>query len=192
MLQNRILRTALLVALAACTLVALPSTAAAQRVFVGGHRGFWGGGPYWGSYWGPYGWDYPGPYGAYGYPGRPLGEVQIKSPTPDAQIFINGSLAGRAKDLKHFWLQPGTYTLEQHAGTDVQKLRIYVIADRTVKITFDKPGVPHNPPAPAAEPAPAPVPPPPAPVPAPAQSTPAPSAAPAAAPAAQATATPAA
>ncbi len=188
MLHNRILRGVLLAALAVCTLVALPSTAAAQRVFVGGgHIGGgygwgcygWGGGPYWGGY----GWGYPMYPGAYGYPERSLGEVQIKSPAGDAQIYINGSLAGRAKDLKHFYLQPGTYTLEQRAGSDVQKLRVYIIAGRTAKITFDKPGVPHNPPpaqpAPAPAPASAPAPAQPAPLPPPpAPSAPAPAATP--------------
>jgi hypothetical protein len=166
MLRNRISRGIVFTILAACVLLIVPAPASAQRVFVGF------GGPYWGGpYWGPYGWGYPAyAYGPYGYGVRPLGEVRLKSPTADAQIFINGSLAGRAHDLKKFYLAPGTYNLEQRAGSDVQKIKVYVLANRTVKIEFDKPGVPHNPvsaqppasaEAPAAAPAPLPPPPPP-------------------------------
>lgn len=176
MLRNRISHGIVFAILAACVLLIVPAPAAAQRVFVGF------GGPYWGGpYWGPWGWA-PAPYayGPYGYPARPMGEVQVKSPTGDAQIFINGSLAGRAHDLKKFYLAPGTYNFEQRTGSDVQKIKVYVLASRTVKIEFDKPGVPHNPvtaqpPAPAEAPAavpeavPAPVPPPPPPASAPQQ-----------------------
>jgi hypothetical protein len=124
----------------------LPASAAA-RVGVG--IGFYG--PVWGGYWGPYGYPYGyAPYG-YGYPaygGRPLGEVQIKSPDPKAQIFVNGSYAGQAHDLKRIYLAPGTYNLEQHIGSDVQKQRVYVLVNRSVKIEFGKPGTPSPRPAP--------------------------------------------
>ena len=124
----------------------------------------------WGYPYGPYG--YYGPYGPYGYYGRPVGEVHIKGPDPNAQIFINGAFAGRAHDLKHFYLVPGT-NIEQRIGNDVQKEHVFVIANRSLKIEFGKPGtaspqVTPPPPVPQAnpdagmvpQPAPAPAPPP--------------------------------
>jgi len=166
MLRTRFSRAILFGALAVCLLVVAPSPAfAGPRVAVGFYGGGWGG-PYWGP-WG--GWGYPGyaygPYGYGGYGGRPLGEVHIKTPDSNAQIFINGAFAGRAHDLKRFYLVPGTYNIEQRIGSDIQKQRVYVIANRSLKLEFDKPGVVHNPPPPVA-----PVPPPdsPGPVPSPA------------------------
>ncbi len=124
----------------------------------------------WGYGYYPYGpYGYYAPYGYYGSPGRPVGEVRIKSPDPDAQILINGAMAGRARDLKRFYLFPGTYNVEQHIGNDVQKQRVYVIAHRSLRIEFGKPGTPSPqvaplPPAPQASPdaemAPQPAPPP--------------------------------
>jgi hypothetical protein len=96
-----------------------------------------------------------------------LGEVRITSPDSNAQIFINGALAGRAHDLKKFYLVPGTYNIEQRIGSDVQKQHVYVIANRTLRIEFGKPGtaspqVAMPPPRPEAgiapQPAPAPAP----------------------------------
>jgi len=74
--------------------------------------------------------------------------VHIKSPDSNAQVFINGSFAGRAHDLKRFYLVPGTYNIEQRIGTDVQKQRIYVLANRTLKLEFGKPGTPNPQPNP--------------------------------------------
>ena len=139
--------TIALVVLAASLMLLLPATAAA-RVHVGIGVGLWGPVyPY--GYWGPYPYHYPyygpyygGYYGGYGYPGygRPMGEVKIKSPEPDAEIYINGSLAGRAHDLKKFYLRQGTYDIEQRIDGDVQKERIYVLAGRTLKIEFEAAG----------------------------------------------------
>ena len=77
-----------------------------------------------------------------------MGEVRIKSPDSKAEIFINGSLVGRAHELKRMYLKPGTYDIEQHIGNDVQKQRVYVLAYRTMKIEFGKPGTPSPKPAP--------------------------------------------
>lgn len=141
MAHLRISRTILLATVVGALMLLLPATAAAH---VGVGIGFWG--PGWG-YWGPYpyygyypyyggyyGGYYPGYYPGYGY--RPMGEVKIKSPQPNAEIYINGSLAGRAHDLKHFYLRPGAYNIEQRNGEDVQKQRVYVLANRTIKIEF--------------------------------------------------------
>ena len=142
--------TVALVLLVASLVLLLPATAAA-RVHVGVGVGFWG--PvypayygYWRPYpyWGPYYGGYYAPYygGYYGYH-RQLGEVKIKSPEPDARIYINGSLAGRAHDLKKFYLKPGTYDIEQRIDNDVQSERVYVLADRTLKIEFGHAGEGH-------------------------------------------------
>ena len=178
MSQVRLSRIIILAALA--VLMLIPAAAAAGVGF-----GFygpvypWG---YWGPYpygpvvypYGPYGYPAYGPagYGPAGYgPARPVGEVRIKSPDAKAEIFVNGSLIGRAHELKRMFLKPGTYDIEQHIGSDVQKQRVYVTAYRTVKIEFGKPGTPSPqpgpPPAewspepqPLPSPAPAPAPPP--------------------------------
>jgi hypothetical protein len=161
MTRIRIYRTILLATLVASLMLLLPATASA-RVGVG--IGFYGG-PY-GYYGGPWGYPYAyGPYGypyAYGYPygpygyygGRPLGEVHIKSPEHDAEIYINGSFAGHAHDLKRFYLAPGRYNIEQRIGADRQGQRIYVVAYRSVKIEFGKPGTPSPQPLTEAEPRP--------------------------------------
>lgn len=157
-MSTRVTRTILLTALAASLLMLLPSSAvAAQRIGIG--FGFYGPVSPWG-YWGPWGWPY-GPYPVYGYYGRPMGRVQIKTPVDDAQIFINGSYAGLAHDLKKFYLTPGTYNIEQHIGRDVQRQRIFVVADRNIKLEFGKAGTPSPAPMPlppeAAQPVPQPM-----------------------------------
>jgi hypothetical protein len=132
------------------TSLILPASAAARiGVGIGFYGGYYGGPFYpYGYGYGPYGYPYgyAGPYGyaPYGYPGRSLGEVHIKSPDAKAEIYINGAFAGRAHDLKTLYLAPGTYNIEQRIGTDVQKERVYVLANRSLKIEFDKPGVAHN------------------------------------------------
>jgi hypothetical protein len=154
MSRIRISRTILLTTLAASLMLLFSATASA-RVIVGFgvgfpvYGGYWGGpygypyGPYGYPPYGPYG--YPGAYGPYGYGGRPIGEVHIKTPAPDAEIYINGSYAGRAHDLKHIYLAAGTYRIEQRIGADVQKQRIYVTAYRKLTIDFGKPGTPNPP-----------------------------------------------
>jgi len=146
----------------AVLMLMIPTSAVAgERIGVGFYGGYYG--PYYpyayGPYYGyPYGYAPYGPYGYYGYyPGRPLGEVHIKSPDTNAEIFINGAFAGRAHDLKRIYLAPGTYNVEQHIGSDVQKQRIYVLANRSLKLEFGKPGTVPNP-APAQQPAPPPAP----------------------------------
>jgi hypothetical protein len=141
----RFSQTIIFAALAASLI--LPASASARGRF-GVGLGFYGG--YGGYYGGPF---YPYGYGPYGYPygyagsgpygysaGRPLGELHIKSPDGKAQIYINGALAGRAHDLKTLYLAPGTYNIEQRIGSDVQKQHVYVLANRSLKIEFDKPG----------------------------------------------------
>ena len=125
----------------------LPASAAA-RTHVGVGVGFYGGYPYGYGPWGYGPWGYPyyaypyayAPYGYGGYYGRPMGEVHIKSPESNAMIYINGAFAGRAHDLKTIYLAPGTYNIEQRIGSDVQKERLYVLANHSLKIEFERPG----------------------------------------------------
>jgi hypothetical protein len=162
MSKTRISRTILLAAIVGCLMLAIPAPAAAGvRVGVGFYGGYYGPffpyGYYPYGYWAPYG--YPYYYAPYPYPpyGRPLGEVQIKSPEGDAQIFINGSFAGRAHDLKRFYLAPGNYTIEQRYKNDTQSHNIYVVANRSLKVEFVKPSNSRAPaPPPNPEPAAAP------------------------------------
>jgi len=156
MAHIRVSKTIVFLALAVSLI--LPATAAARvGVGVGFYGGYWGGPfyPYYG--WGPY-YGYPYGYAPYGYGGRPMGEVKIKSPDSNAQIYINGSFVGRAHDLKRFYLKPGTYNFEQRIGTDVQKQRVYVLANRSLKIDFGKPGTPSPVPSPSPQPLPDPLP----------------------------------
>ena len=127
MLHTRFSRTIAFAALAASLMLLLPASAAArERIGVGiGFYGGYYGGPFgWGPYGYPYGYAPYGyaPYAPYGYyrgynGGRPMGEVHIKTPNSKAQIYINGSFAGRAHDLKRFYLVPGTYNIEQRIKT---------------------------------------------------------------------------
>ncbi len=166
MSHNRFSRIFVLTVLAFAIL--LPASAFARtRIGIGlGYYGGYGYGGPWG--YGPYGYPYAYGYSPYGYyPGRPLGEVHIKSPDSEARIYINGAFAGRAHDLKTIYLAPGTYNIEQRIGPDVQRERVYVLANRTLKLEFEKPGMGHPPAplntAPPAPPANAPQPPAPAP-----------------------------
>ena len=141
----------------------LPASAAARTRFgVGVGLGYYGG-PFYPYGYGPWGYPYYG-YPAYGYPaygngpygyGRPVGELHIKSPVPKAEIYINGAFAGNAHALKNIYLAPGVYSIEQRVGNDVQKERVYVLANRSLTIEFDPPGT-HPAPAPNAAPAPRP------------------------------------
>lgn len=95
------------------------------------YRGWYGWGPgFYGPYWGPY-------YGWYYYPGASgnKGEVKFKSDDPTTKVYINGSYAGLAKELKSVWLRAGSYNLElRGSNNQVYKERIYVIANKTLKI----------------------------------------------------------
>jgi hypothetical protein len=161
MARHRMSLTVLLAVLAAAMILFVPSPAMARPHWGGGFYGGWYGpyypyGPYgyWGPYYSPYGWGaygypYYGPDGYY-YGGRRLGEVRIKSPDKNASVYINGSYAGRAHDLKRFYLKPGAYSIELRTEGQVWKHRIYVLADRSVKIDFTKAGpvAPEPPPPP--------------------------------------------
>jgi hypothetical protein len=118
--------------LAASLMTLAPVSApAAMRGFVSVGRPYFGGyySPY--SYWGP-SW---GPvYG--GYYARPnVGQIKLDTKVKDAQVFINGALAGTTRDNKTMYLRPGNYTIEiRGAGRARYAEKVYVIAGKTLHL----------------------------------------------------------
>ena len=111
----------------------------AARIYVGGGYGYFGPSVY-GPGWGP-GWYPAYGYGYYpGWPGRlayrsDLGEVKLSTDSRDAEVFVDGSYAGVAKDLKTMHLRPGSYDIEvREPGKTSYYRRVYVLSGKTVKI----------------------------------------------------------
>jgi hypothetical protein len=106
-------------------------------------------GPYYGAYrWGAWGYPFlfdPFLYGSYFHPGfwtgfgyRPsLGEVKLKTDNPDAWVYLDGALAGKADKLKNIWLEPGAYNLEVRSGDKRSSQRVYVLSGKTLRLTAD-------------------------------------------------------
>lgn len=98
----------------------------------------------------PYFYDpfyYPSVYGWYspmmmhpgwytGFSARDgMGEIKLQTDSKDADVFIDDALAGKAKDLKTLWLEPGAYNLRVQAeGSEPFTTRVYVLSGRTLKI----------------------------------------------------------
>ena len=86
----------------------------------------WGWDPFWDPYWGA----------PYGYYQSNTGTVKLEHVDKHDQVYLNGSLAGNAGDLKTLHLRPGAYSLEvRHNGEDVINQRVYVTRGKTVKLT---------------------------------------------------------
>lgn len=132
------MRKLLLVGVAAMAM--LPAIGAARGrigVFVG--PGF---APYgWSGWYGPgYGFY---PWGPYGAPNA--GEVKVETNVKDAEVLINGSLAGTVGQLKTMTLRAGTYDIQVRApGRPPFEQKIYVVAGKTVKLHPDL-SVPNTP-----------------------------------------------
>ncbi len=126
-----------LLVLAAVVMAMAPMGASAARVRGGVvvvspriYGGWYGGryDPFWGPYWGP---GYAGPY--YAYPNS--GEVKLDTKLKDAQVFINGSYAGTAKENKTMRLRPGSYNIEiREGGETTFAEQIYVVAGKTLHL----------------------------------------------------------
>lgn len=122
-------------------------------VFGAGYSRFTGGFPYY-SYF-PYGYYqpwyhdvfYPYYYGAYpsvwyhtgwytGFAYRDgMGELRLRSNLENADVFLDDGFAGKAKELKTMWLEPGAYNLRVEAENHAPfALRIYVLGGKTLKI----------------------------------------------------------
>ena len=88
--------------------------------------------PFYGFY-SPF-WFHPGWYTGFAY-GTGMGEIKLRSNVADADVFLDNGFAGKAKDLKTMWLDPGAYNLRIEAGTHAPyELRIYVLSGKTLKI----------------------------------------------------------
>jgi PEGA domain-containing protein len=119
-----------------------------------GHRSYWGGpfvgfgyypyryySPFYDPFYGPYYWPYyrsfygPAYPSAYYGPGYGRGEVKLSVDPKYAKVYVDGAFAGRAEDLKHIYLKPGTYTLSVQAqGHETYTEKIYVLSGKTLKI----------------------------------------------------------
>lgn len=143
--MNRFAKLALTSVLAsALALIAVVPAASAQpRVFIG-FGGYYGPGYYYGpAYYRP-GWYGPAWYGWYGSPGYAYhsepsntGQVKIETKAKDAMVYVDGSYAGKVKDLKTFHLQTGEHTIELRdpSGHSYYQERVNVLPDKTLKLT---------------------------------------------------------
>jgi hypothetical protein len=122
-------------------------------VFGAGYSWFGGGFPYYPLYphWYHQPWYpdvfYPHAFGYYapvwyhsgwytGFAHQPgMGEIKLRSNLEDADVFLNDGFAGKAKELKSIWLEPGAYNLRVEAGNHAPfAARIYVLSGKTLKI----------------------------------------------------------
>ena len=95
----------------------------------------------WGWY-GPFG--YYGVYEPYGFY-RPFtmyngnaGEVKLDTNVKNAEVYINGALAGTAGKLKSIWLRADAYNLEIRApGYTPFEQKVFVIAGKTIRVHAD-------------------------------------------------------
>jgi opacity protein-like surface antigen len=115
----------------------LPITAAARvGVFVGPRFAPYG---WYGSYYGMY------PYGPY-FSYSTTGEVKLDTKLKDAEVFINGSYAGTAAQLKTMTMGPGSYDIEVRAPGRISFQQVYVVAGKTMKLhpdlSLEKPTAP--------------------------------------------------
>jgi hypothetical protein len=64
-----------------------------------------------------------------------MGEIKLQSSPKDADVFIDDALAGKAKDLKTIWLEPGAYNLKVQAERyEPFVMRVYVLSGKTLKV----------------------------------------------------------
>ena len=93
--------------------------------------------------WGWYGFGYGfyEPYGYY-YPFATYrensGEVKLDTNVKNADVYINGALAGTAGKLKSIWLRADAYNLEIRAqGYTPFEQKVFVIAGKTIRVHAD-------------------------------------------------------
>jgi hypothetical protein len=64
-----------------------------------------------------------------------LGQIKLSTDVREAEVFLDGSYAGIAKDLKSIWLRPGSYDLEvRPPGRASFYKRVYVLSGKTLKV----------------------------------------------------------
>jgi hypothetical protein len=91
---------------------------------------------YFPSYYGFYSplWYHPGWFTGFAYRDG-MGEVKIRTTLPEADVYLDDGFAGKAKDLKNMWLDPGAYNLKiEAADHEPFAVRIYVLSGKTLKI----------------------------------------------------------
>lgn len=127
---NSIMRRLLLVS--AVLVVALPASAAVR--YVGGGFGF-------GPAFGPWGYGDPYYYGASTLVAHSdAGQIKLDTKVKGAEVFVNGSYAGTAGDLKSMWLRQGSYNLEVRSpGRARYTEKIYVVNGKTLHVRPDLP-----------------------------------------------------
>ena len=63
------------------------------------------------------------------------GELELKADAKDTELYINGAYAGRLRDLKRVWLDPGAYDISlSAAGREPFERRLYVLTGKTLSI----------------------------------------------------------
>ncbi len=73
------------------------------------------------------------------------GEVKLKTNVKDADVFIDGALAGKAAKLKSIRLTPRAYTVEVRApGYTAYTSQIYVLAGKTIQLQAQLAPVPKS------------------------------------------------
>jgi hypothetical protein len=118
------MRKGLLIAAAALMSVVPMS---AQPGFVGSP---YYGSPFWGPYWG-FGPGYWGPY----YIPPDTGAVKLETKVKTADVFINGSYAGKTKHNREMYLKPGSYSIEIREGGKTRfAQKVYVVAGKRLKL----------------------------------------------------------
>jgi len=91
-----------------------------------------------GSGFAPYGWYGP-EYGYYPWGANfaipNAGEVKLDTKIKEADVFIDGSLAGTAGQLKTMYMRAGSYDIQIRAPGRVPfEQKIYVVAGKVVKL----------------------------------------------------------
>jgi hypothetical protein len=128
----RVASLALASAIAGGLLLSVAPTASAQRVHgrVVIVRPFFG--PYYDPFFYPYGY-YP-PY----YAVAPYGEVKIDTHLKNADVYVDGGLAGGVKDAKKLHLAPGNHKIElrNSDGQTLYEEEVAVTVGHTTKLHF--------------------------------------------------------
>jgi hypothetical protein len=64
-----------------------------------------------------------------------MGEIKLVSNLKDADVYIDDGLAGKVKDLKTLWLEPGAYNLKVQAENYMPfTMRVYILSGKSLKV----------------------------------------------------------
>jgi hypothetical protein len=79
-------------------------------------------------------WYHPGWYTGFAYR-QGMGEIRLRTAPEDAEVYLNDAWAGKTKDLKSIWLEPGAYNLRVQAENyQPFAIRVYVLSGKTLKV----------------------------------------------------------